>query len=342
MDVELPTGVSRYGWYFAALALAAAVALPAVLEDEFLLRVLMFAFIWSGTAIAWNILSGYSGYISFGHGIFFGIGAIVPSYLLIEYEVTPWLGIVAGVLVAILAASLIGVISLRLSGIYFALSMLAYPMALIPVFIWMGWVELSIPFNPNEALLFMSFRGVAGYYYIALALLVLAFAVSWWIQRNRFGFYLRAIKGSEEAAESLGINTYRYELVALQTSAALTATFGTVYAQSTYVITPDGTFGLTPTVQPVVLTVAGGLGSLFGPLVAGLTLYPFVELLRSNLTSVLPGIHNIVYGVVLIVVIVYMPDGYYIGFRDLVLDRLGRGEENVVEPEDGHSPGGEL
>ena len=332
----------RYGWYLAAMALVVAGVLPLVSEDEFLLRIFMFAFIWSGTAIAWNILSGYSGYISFGHGVFFGIGAIVPTYLMIEYGLTPWIGLVVGAIVAVLAASLIGVVSLRLSGIYFALSMLAYPMALIPVFIWAGWVELSIPFNPSRTLYFMSFRGVTGYYYISMALLVVAFATSWWIQRNRFGFYLRAIKGSEEAAESLGINTFRYEMSALMTSAFLTALFGTVYAQSTFVITPDGTFGITPTVQPVVLSVAGGLGSLFGPLVAGIFLFPFTEFLRSNLSQVIPGIHNIVYGIILIIVIIYFPDGFYIGLRDFLFDRLGLNEEESSEPKESHQAEQEL
>lgn len=321
----------QYGWYTAAALTGVAVIIPLLEPSNSLLRMILFAFIWSGSAVAWNILSGYSGYISFGHGIFFGFGAIVPTLLIIEYGITPWLGMWAGAVTALFAATLIGVISLRLSGIYFALSMLAYPMALIPVFIWAGWVEISIPFTPNRALYFMSFRSVTGYYYVALAMLLLAFAVSWWVQRNRFGFYLRAIKGSEEAAESLGINTYRYELFALQTSAFLTALFGTVYSQATFVITPDGTFGLTPTVQPVVLSVAGGLGTLFGPVVAGMTLYPLTELLRSNLSGVIPGIHNIVYGIVLIIVIIYYPDGYYIGVRDYVMERFGGEVERSAE-----------
>lgn len=305
--------------------------LPFVTSSSAIVRLALLSFIWAGYATAWNLFSGYSGYISFGHAVFFGTGGFVSTILLVEFGITPWIGMWAGAVVAVLAALVIGVVTFRagLSGIYFALAVLAFPLIVAPVIVWYGYIEVSVPFTPDAQYVMMSFRGLTEYYFIAMGMLLLTLGVTWWIQRNRLGYYLQAIKSSEEAAESLGVNTFRYKLYALSVSAFLSALLGTVYVQVNYIFFTNGIYGLTVSAQAVILGVAGGLGTLFGPLVAGLTLFPLAEYLRSTLGSVIPGIHNIIYGIVLIVVIIYLPDGIYAGLRDWLLS-----EEEILEPEE--------
>lgn len=320
--------------------------LPFITSSSAILRLVLLSFIWAGYATAWNLFSGYSGYISFGHAIFFGVGAFVSTILLVELGITPWIGVFIGGFVAVLAALVIGAITFRagLSGIYFALAVLAFPLIVAPVIVWYGYIEISVPFTPDTPFLMMSFRGLTEYYFIAMTLLVFTLAVTWWVQRNRLGYYLRAIRSSEEAAESLGVNTYRYKLYALSLSAFLAGMLGTLYVQVNYIFFTNGIFGLTVSAQPVILAVAGGMGTLFGPLVAGLTLFPLAEYLRSTLGSIIPGIHNIIYGIVLIGVIIYFPDGIYVGFRDwLLTDGTKQEPEETghVEMTDAASPANE-
>lgn len=297
--------------------------LPLVTDDQFLIRLTLLAFIWSGYATAWNMFSGYSGYISFGHAIFFGAGAFTSTWLLATYDITPWIGMFAGGLVAVVLAVVIGIVTFRagLSGIYFALAMLSFPLIAAPVLVWLGFIEISVPFNPDQAWAYMSFRGLVEYYYIAFALLIATLAINWKIHYSRLGYYLKAINSSEEAASSLGVDTARYKIYALSLSGFLSALMGTIYIQVNYIFATHSVFTLTTSAEPVILGVAGGLGTLFGPLVAGLTLFPFAELLRSALGSTIPGIHNIVYGIVLIFIIIFLPDGIYASLRQKLMDR---------------------
>lgn len=322
--------VRRAGWALFALFLAVMAVLPMVSDDQFVLRLILFSFIWAGFAVAWNLFSGYSGYISFGHAIFFGMGAFVSTVLQAEMGITPWIGMVVGALVSVLIALLIGYITFRagLSGIYFALSMLTLPLIAAPILVWLGYIELSIPIEAEQPLLYMSFRGVEGYYYIAMFLFLVTFAISWWVQRNRLGYYLQAIKSSEEGAASLGVDTTKYKLAALSLSAFLSSMFGVIYVQSNFIFASVDIFTLTTSAQPVILAVAGGLGTLFGPVVAGFTLFPIAELLREELGSIIPGINAIVYGIVLIFIIVYLPDGLYTGIRERLLDRGHESEQS--------------
>lgn len=297
--------------------------MPLVLDDQFLIRLTVLAFIWSGYATAWNLFSGYSGYISFGHAIFFGAGAFTSTWLLATYDVTPWIGMIVGGLVAVALAVVIGIVTFRagLSGIYFALAMLSFPLIAAPVLVWSGYIEISVPFNPEQAWAYMSFRGLVEYYYIAFALLLITLAVNWKVHHSRLGYYLKAINSSEEAASSLGVDTARYKIYALSLSGFLAALMGTVYIQVNYIFATHSVFSLATSAEPVILGVAGGLGTLFGPVVAGFTLFPFAELLRSSLGSEIPGIHNIVYGTVLIFIIIFLPDGIYASLRQKLMDR---------------------
>lgn len=315
------TQIRKGGRLGLGLGSALLVAMPLIVIDESFLRVLTLAFVWGGLAVSWNVFSGYTGYLSLGHTLFFGIGAFTSTLLLAIYEVPPWIGLVAGAILAAVIGAIVGLILLRLSDIYFALATLSIPLALIPTFIWLGYINVPIPFRPEEAFLYMSFRGIIPYYYLGLAMLAFSTAVAWKIKHSRIGFYLNAIKGSEEAAESLGIDTTRYEVYALSLSAFLAALFGTLYVQTTFVLTPEQVFGVGAVTYSVILPVAGGVGTVFGPVIAGLTIYPLGELLRTTTGEIAPGINNIIFGIILIAIMIYLPDGIYTSVRNWVIQR---------------------
>jgi len=341
--VSLTLPDNRYrklGWATLAFVGLNLALFPFTVLDEGLVRLAMLSLLFAGYATAWNIFSGYSGYISFGHAVFFGLGAFMTAHLFAAHEIPPWIGMLAGGVAAVAIAALIGAITFRagLSGIYFALAMLSVPLIFAPVLVWQGFIEISIPFRIEEKYLYMSFRGLTEYYYITLGLLVLTMLVTWWVQRNRLGYYLKAINSSEEAAESLGVNTTKYKIYALSLSGFLSALFGGMYAMTNFIYATESVFTLAISAQPVILAVAGGLGTLFGPLVAGLTLYPFAEYLRSSLGSTIPGIHNIIYGIFLMFIIIYLPDGIYPGLRQALLDEdaddADRSDTGAADPLD--------
>ena len=163
--------------------------------------------IWAVMGLSWNLLSGYTGYISFGHGSFFGLGAYTVTLGLVLFNITPWFGIPIGMVVGALAGAAIGYPTFRLRGHYFALAMLAYPLALLYVFEWLGYQEVALPMKRAAPAWFMQFRDYRAYIAIAVAMLAAALVITLFVERTRFGNSLLAIKENEGAAEAAGIDT---------------------------------------------------------------------------------------------------------------------------------------
>lgn len=298
---------------FVALAVV-----PLITTGNSILRLLFTAFIWGGYAVAWNLFSGYSGYTSFGHALFFGTGAASSTILLAQFDVSPWIGMLIGAVLAMTLALLLGYITLDyVSGIYFSLLMLSIPLAVIPVFLFFGYIEVSIPFNPGR-FGYMSYRDLGNYYYISLAALLVTVLCSLYIRKSRVGRYLRAIKTNEKAAQSIGINTLKWKLATFGLSGFLSAVFGTIYIQTQFIFTPQSVFGVNALAQPVVIALVGGVKSVTGPAVAGLILVPIASRLQSSLSGQFPGVDNFLYGLLLIVVIIFLPDGFYVEFKNRV------------------------
>src|SRR5690349_8394719 len=161
-----------------------------LVTSQYYLLMLTLVPIWAVMGLSWNILSGYSGLISFGHAAFFGLGAYTVTLLLVNWNVTPWLGIPVGMLVGALAALVIGYPTFRLRGHYFALSMLAYPLAMLYLFQWLGYQELTLPMKREAPLLYMQFEDPRLYVVLALVLLVAALFISLKVENSRFGMSL--------------------------------------------------------------------------------------------------------------------------------------------------------
>ena len=307
---------------------AAVLVLCLVLRSAYYQLVLMTVLLWAVMSLAWNVLSGYSGYFSFGHASFWGLGAYTVALGMIQFDLSPWLTIPFCAVVGALAGALIGYPTFRLKGHYFALAMLAYPLAMLYVFQWLGYQELTLPMHREAPALYMQFAEPRVYVVLALGLLVLALLVSLKVENSRFGMALLAIKQNEPAAEAAGIDTWRWKMLALMLSGALAAMAGGLYAVVLLVVTPDTVFGMLVSAQALILALFGGVGSLWGPVIGATVLVPLAEGLNAELGDVLPGIQGVVYGVAIIAIILCAPEGVY--WR--VLDRFWKREAETPEP----------
>jgi branched-chain amino acid transport system permease protein len=308
---------------------AAWLALGAVVTNTYYQLMLTLVPIWAVMGLSWNLLSGYSGLVSFGHAAFFGLGAYTVTIALISFDLTPWLGIPLGMAVGVLAGIAIGYPTFRLRGHYFALAMLAYPMALLYVFQWLGYQEVTLPMKRENPGFYMQFSDYRVTIALAVALLVIALVVSLFVERSRFGLSLLAIKQNEPAAEAAGIDTLAWKMRAIMVSAAIAAAAGGLYATVLLVVTPDSVFGMLTSAQALVVALFGGVGTLWGPVIGAAILIPLSETLQARLGDVIPGIQGVVYGLAIILVIVLAPEGIF--WR--VHDRLGRARPEPAAPQ---------
>ena len=265
--------------------------------------------LWATLGVSWNIFSGYSGLISFGHAAFFGLGAYTVALLAEKFGVSPWVGIPLASLVGALSGVVIGVPTFRLRGHYFALAMLAYPLGLMYVFEWLGFQEVAIPMRRDAPLAYMQFADARYYVVIATALLVVALLINLRISRSRFGLSLLAIKQNELAANAAGINPFKWKLMALVLSGALAGAAGGVYAVVLLIVSPSAVFGSIVSAQAAIFAMFGGVGTIAGPVIGAFVLVPVSEFLAAQLGGRLPGIQGVIYGVAIILVITLAPEG---------------------------------
>lgn len=272
--------------------------------------------VWALFGVSWNILSGYGGQLSFGHASFFGIGAYVVTLALVYWNLTPWLGIPLGMIVAGGAAILIGLPTFRLKGHYFALSMLAYPLAILYFLQYLGFQEMSLPMHRENPATYLEFTNPQYYTLVAVSLLIAGVFVSMLVENSRFGLSLLAIRQNELAAEAAGINTKLWKMRALVLSGMIAAAAGGFYACVLLVVTPDSVFGMLVSAQAVVVTLFGGVASIWGPVIGAAILVPLAESLNAELGNILPGIQGVVYGVAIIGIMLAAPDGLFWTIRD--------------------------
>jgi branched-chain amino acid transport system permease protein len=272
--------------------------------------------IWAVMGLSWNMLSGYTGLVSFGHAAFFGLGAYTVTIALVNYDITPWLGIPLGMVVGTIAGIVIGYPTFRLRGIYFALAMLAYPMALLYVFEWLGYQEVPLPMKREAPGFYMQFSDYRVYIALAVGLLVVALLISLAIERSRFGLSLVAIKQNEPAAEAAGIDTLAWKMRAIMLSGAIAAAAGGLYAVVLLVVTPDSVFGVLTSAQALIVALFGGSGTLWGAPIGAAILIPLSETLQAQLGDVIPGIQGVVFGIAIILVVLLAPEGIFWRMRD--------------------------
>ena len=300
--------------------------LASLIGNSYYLLMMTLVPIWAVMGLSWNLLSGYTGLVSFGHAAFFGLGAYTVTIALVRFDLTPWLSIPLGTIVGAIAGIVIGYPTFRLRGHYFALSMLAYPMALLYVFEWLGYQEVPLPMKRETPGWYMQFSDYHVYIAIAVALLVAALLVTLAVERSRFGMSLLAIKQNEPAAEAAGIDTLAWKLRAIMLSGGIAAAAGGLYAVVLLVVTPDSVFGMLTSAQALVVVLFGGVGTLWGPVIGAAVLVPLSETLQAELGDKIPGINGVVYGLAIIAVILLAPEGIFWRVRD----HFARGRASVA------------
>jgi branched-chain amino acid transport system permease protein len=305
----------RDGIALAILAVAY-LAASAVVHNSYYQLIMTLVPIWAVFGVSWNILSGYGGQLSFGHASFFGIGAYTVTLALVYWGLTPWIGIPIGMLLGAVAAVLIGTPTFRLRGHYFALAMLAYPLAILYVLEYLGFQEMSLPMQTAHPALYLQFKDPRLYTVAAVGLLVLGMIACMLVENSRFGLALLAVRQNELAAEAAGIDAWRWKMRALVVSGMIAAAAGGLYACVLLVVTPDSVFGMLVSAQAVVVTLFGGLAGLWGPVIGAAILVPLAESLNAELGNILPGIQGVVYGVAIIVIMLAAPEGLFWSVRD--------------------------
>ena len=299
-------------------ALVAAIALPLV-GPNYLVTVGALVFFIAFIGQSWNVAGGFAGQTSFGHAVFFGVGAYTSTILHVSYGWNPWLAWPPAMAMGGLVGAGIAMLSFRagLRGSYFALITLAFAevfrIATNSAPITHGGLGMLIKADPRP--INFQFKDQIWLYYLALALCLVSLAIAWWLTRSRFGARLVAIRENEDAARALGIDVFTEKVKALTLSGAMCAAGGTFYAQKYLYIDPNIAFGIDKSVEMLLVTMVGGAGTIFGPLIGSIALTAINELTRGA-AGVFPVLKNvqplslIVYGAMLILIVARLPDGF--------------------------------
>jgi branched-chain amino acid transport system permease protein len=294
-------------------------ALPAFASNQ-ILHVLIMTALYGVLALSWNIIGGMCGQMMLGLSLFVGIGAYTSTVLYIWYGVTPWVGLLAGMLLSACVGAILGyvIFNRRLIGVYFALVTLA--VSEMALFIALNWSAIGgangLIIPPRIGFLSFQFAGKAPYYYVALAFLAVTATCSVAISRARFGYMLAAIRENEQTAAALGIDVTRMKVLATALSAGFAAAVGTFYAQYFLFIDADSVFGISLTIDAIVYSFIGGVGTSLGPLVGALLLVPTLDTLLGSLGGQISGLHLVIYGLIIIVVMRVAPEGLVIRLRE--------------------------
>ena len=295
-----------------AVVLALALLFPMVFASQYILLVASIVLLYAAGGMAWNIVGGYAGQLSLGHGIYFGVGAYTSSILFLKLGLSPWLGMWAGGALGAAVAAGIGYMCFRLRGPYYVLATIGLAVVFETVAMKLtgltGGAEGLYVSSPHGNWLNFQFTTYAPMYYIGLLLVVVLIVFTRRLDRNKFGHYLRAIREDEIAAEAIGVNTTGYKARAAAWSGFFTALAGTFYAQLSGFIEPGLVFGFDASLQFMLVAAIGGTSNVWGPLVGSLLLTPLSEFLRSQYSDV-QGLHLFVYGAAIIVVMLWLREG---------------------------------
>lgn len=319
--------MKRSAWIALAAVVALVALLPLFTSNRFFINSVIIVVLFVGITVAWNI-AAFGGALSLGHAAFFGLGAYTSTLLLLRLDISPWIGMLAGMVVAGVGGLLMSVPLLRLRGPFFTLASLAFleVLHLLAIFardLTGGSEGLTVP--AREGLVWMSFSARAPYLWIVLAMTTATVLVSIAIYYSGIGYQLRASGSDDEATRALGVHTGRLKVLAIVVSAALTGAFGTFGAQYFYIIDPETVFSLNLySLPPALYAIIGGVGTVLGPIVGAILMVPIGESLRSAFAAQ-QGLSLMIYGMILIAVVMVMPGGL-VSFFKKVRGRFDKGE----------------
>ena len=320
-DSGIESGSRALAKYLGGMALA---FLPFVLlvDDAHWLNIIAFTYLMGGLAAAWNIIGGFGGQFSLGHGVFFGIGAYTTARLYVAYDLSPWLTLVPTAIFAALIAMLISWPTFRLRGPFFAIATLAFNEVAFVIANHFdaftgGPRGIMIPFKAGFAN--MIFRDRWQYALLMFVFLALVILITVVLRRSRLGYYLLAVREDEDAARASGIDVLGVKLRGMALSAALTAVGGALFAMYLRFIDPPTIFNLQEVgVKFALLSLIGGVGTIAGPLLGAALIIPFENFLRSELANALPGMNLAILGLLMVLAALFMKRGIVGAIQDLL------------------------
>ena len=291
--------------YFPLAVVALLAAVPLLQASSYVMHILILVIMWAVIGMAWNLLGGYCGQVSFGHAAFFGVGAYTSGILYNRLGVSAWWGLPASIVVVMLFALVIGFICLRLRGPYFALATLAMGVILRVT------AENLTAFTEGDLGIMIRERTWVGkiwYFYIVLILAAGSFYLVKKIIESKLGYYFVAIREDQDAAESLGIDTTFYKTIALCLSAVITGLAGAFYTNYMGYIDPKVVFALHDiSIVTIMVVMVGGVATYWGPVIGSLIMVMLAEAIRS--IPKLGAAHHTFFGILLIVIIIFLPNG---------------------------------
>lgn len=297
---------------FFVIVASALVLLAPTFLSSYRLNLIITILLSAYFAQCWNLMSGYTGQFSFGHAVFYGLGAYTSSILSVDFGINPWIGLVCGMIVSGVIGAVIGYLSFHynLRGDYFALATMAFCEIFRVIFKNTKALHAAsgVSITYSKKLSDMQFGSKAGFMYVAFIMLALITFALYKVRRTKLGLYFVAIRENEDAAKALGINTFKFKMIALIASAMLSAIAGSFYAQYYLFIDPTIAFGNSVSVSAITPCIIGGVGTVFGPIIGAAIIEPISELTNALLSGFV-GMNMVVYGLILVVVILVMPSG---------------------------------
>lgn len=298
--------------FFLFLAVVIAILLPHLSTSPFSHHVLTMICLWAIMGMGWNVIGGYAGQISNGHSLFLGLGAYAVALSTKWFSLSPWISMWIGMLISVLVAFVVGKGLLRFRGPIFAIASMAiaesFRIAFVNIKAIGGATGVYI-YNPNlPPISSMQFRNSYVYYYVFLSFAFIVYLLTKYLDKSKFFYYLRAIRGNETAAESIGINTSAYKLYAYMLSAAIVSLAGSLFAQFILYIDPISTMTLNMSMMIVLVAVMGGVGTVEGPILGAVILTFISEYSRKYLGK-LGGVDMILYGSLVLIMVLFLPAG---------------------------------
>ena len=308
----------------AAYLLAALSALLLVLPlvaDSYLISLATLILYLAYTGQAWNLMMGFAGQLSLGHALYLGVGAYGAAALYHHFGIGPWAGMWLAIGLCVLLAASLGFLAFRygISGVYFTLLTIAFAEFARIGFDHFNWVGgsggLFLKVAQRDQIDVFNLRGTpVMFYYVMLALTAGAFALCAWCLQSRPGYYWRAIRENEGAAEALGIDAFRWKMFAIISSAAMTALAGVFWAFYYNNLFPEQIFSIGRSIEIILGPIIGGIGTLAGPIL-GAALLTLIADGATELVAALgwdvPGVKQLIYGIILFAVVVFLPQGIW-------------------------------
>ncbi|MBW1769378.1 MAG: branched-chain amino acid ABC transporter permease [Deltaproteobacteria bacterium] len=308
-------------YLFLASVLAVLLLIPLFL-DKYVLGIFVMIFYYAYLGQSWNVLTGYTGHISLGHALYIGIGAYTSTYLAQAFGLSPWIGMFAGALVAVVVALCLGYLGFRfgLRGVYFVILTIAFAEITRLV---VSHIEALGSFSG----IFLDFK--PSFSNFALGFMIFSVIAVRLIETSKLGRFMVAIREDEDAAQALGVNAFKYNMIAIAISASMTSLAGTFYANYIFYIHPDSLFGMGLSIELILRPIIGGLGTIFGPVIGSFILTPLSEITRAYFAKGgLEGLHLIIYGILAILVVLFMPKGIIVYVKRALNPILKLDEKN--------------